>query len=168
MKVRELLTQKRLKELLHYNPETGVFTWKVNRGPAREGKKAGSVETRKGYQRLTIRADYKLYFAHQLVFLYMTGKLPEKGKEVDHIDGDTSNDRWENLRIVARRYNQLNRHTSPRGCTGVRGVSVCKKSKKFRAYIGENQTQIYLGHFPTLEEAKTVREQALAEAWRNA
>lgn len=74
------LTSETLKELLHYNPETGIFTWAKNAGQrAQVGRIAGS-RTPSGYIKISL--SRKLYAAHRLAWLYMTGSWPEN--EIDH------------------------------------------------------------------------------------
>ena len=79
MKASKRLTQKRLKELFHYNPTTGIFTWLVNKGNARIGYKAGTKK-KDGY--IQIRIDRKNFLAHRLAWLYNYGYLPENCKAV--------------------------------------------------------------------------------------
>jgi hypothetical protein len=89
------LTQDRLRELLDYDPDTGIFTWMVNRrgGKAAVGVVAGSRNT-DNYVSITV--DGEEYLAHRLAFLYMTGAFPPK--QVDHINTAKSDNRWCNLR----------------------------------------------------------------------
>ena len=82
------LSAERLKELLHYDPDTGVFTRRVSRGPARAGSVAGA-DTRDGYRK--IHLDYKFYLMHRLAWLYTHGEFPTEF--IDHIDGDRANNR---------------------------------------------------------------------------
>ena len=79
--MRNQLTQERLKELLHYDPETGYFTWKISPNNA---VKVGSVAGTSMNNYIRIIIDHKAYLAHRLAFLYMEGYFPEH--EVDHIN----------------------------------------------------------------------------------
>ncbi len=98
------LTQDRLKELLHYCPETGVFTWiKTNGSRGKKGNIAGSINPI-GY--LDIGVDSKVYKAHRLAFLYVEGYFPEYG--LDHINRNKSDNRWSNLRQVSQTCNMRN------------------------------------------------------------
>jgi phospholipid N-methyltransferase len=77
-----MLTQERLKELLIYNPDTGVFTHKILRRGRARGSVAG-CRHHTGY--IFIQLDEKKHLAHRLAFLYMTGALP--ANHTDHING---------------------------------------------------------------------------------
>lgn len=140
------ITQARLKELLEYDPETGVFTRLTTVSQAKAGSAAGSLSA--GY--LAVRLDGKLYYCHRLAWLYMTGQWPRQ--HVDHINGRRTDNRWSNLRDVARRTNQQNmRHAFASNTTGLLGVS--KNHKRFMANIGVPGGTRYLGTFDTPEEA---------------
>ena len=100
-----MFTQQELKRQLHYNPETGVFTWLVsNNNRIRVGDKAGAVSSGKSYCRIKING--KSYGAHRLAFFYMHGEFPLK--DVDHVDGNGLNNKWLNLRQVTHQENQKN------------------------------------------------------------
>lgn len=105
-----MLTQTRLKELLHYAPDTGVFTWLVNRGSARVGMVAGTSQGT-GYIWTGVAGGRHLN--HRLAWLYMTGNEPENC--VDHVNGVTDDNRWCNLRAATVRQNQLNRVGNKKG-----------------------------------------------------
>ena len=110
------ITQERLKELLHYDPETGVFTWNVPVARmAKPGGVAGNTNAR-GYRRISLLN--KSYLAHRLAFLYVTGAFPEK--VVDHVNGDPSDNRWSNLRPATQAQNLMN--TSHRAVSGYKNV----------------------------------------------
>jgi hypothetical protein len=100
------LTQERLKEILHYDPETGMWTWIKERKYMNilVGSIAGTVKSN-GY--LYIGIDRKQYRASRLAFLYMTGKLPPD--EVDHKNRVRLYNRWSNLRLVTHSENQQNK-----------------------------------------------------------
>ncbi len=143
------LTAARLREVLSYDPLTGEFRWLVapsNR--VRIGQVAGNVRKDR-YWIITI--DATRYLAHRLAFLYMTLKFPDL--EVDHIDCDKSNNRWDNLREANRSSNAANCCRSRRNTSGFKGVSWYERERKFCAFITINRRQIYLGRFDTPEEA---------------
>jgi hypothetical protein len=100
-----ILTQERLKQILFYNPETGLFNW-LRAGLTRAPKKiiAGCSDAN-GY--CVIRINGKQYKAHRLVWLYIYGELPER--EIDHINGNPSCNVLSNLRLTTRLENGKNR-----------------------------------------------------------
>lgn len=151
------LTQAHLKELLHYDPETGHFTWLVTRrGTAVAGSRAGSDGGR-GYIRIEIEGIK--HRAHRLAFLYMTGTLPPK--HVDHINRDKPDNRWSNLRPATNQENAGNVAPRRNNTSGHLGVSWHKRDGKWRAQGARDGRRIHLGYFDNLEEAT-----AVAQAWR--
>lgn len=142
------LTLERLKELLYYNPETGIFTRLVS---ASVGTYAGDIAgnlNADGYVQLCI--DYKIYRAHRLAWFYMTGEWPTK--QVDHKDGIRSNNVFSNLRSASNAENcQNQRKPHKDSSSGFLGVS--KKGYKWRSAITINGKQVVLGYFKTPELA---------------
>lgn len=146
------LTQKRLKELLDYDPETGVFVWRVYRSSnAKAGDIAGSLNKR-GYMQISI--DDKRYTAHRLVFLYVDGYFPEN--EVDHKYRDKLNNRRSDLREVSRRCNLRNKGLQKNNTSGVAGVCWDKSTNKWMVSISIPK-QIHLGRFDYLIDAVEAR-----------
>ena len=140
---------ERLKQLVSYDPHSGLFVWRVNkRGRfARHGTLAGSKDSR-GYIRLTL--DQKFHYAHRLAWFYMTGDFPSC---IDHINANKSDNRICNLRIATSAENQQNRTQSSRNNkSGLLGVSPF--GDKWRATIYLNNKQIYLGLYLTKDQAK--------------
>lgn len=150
-----MLTQERLKELLSYSPETGLFTWIGSRSNARANGTVVTCENAAGY--VVVRLDGKLYRCARLAFLYMTGEWPKD--EVDHINGCTANDRWANLRDCTSQQNKQNRSVRYDSSTLHKGVKQLP-SGNFTASIKHNYQSIYLGSFKTLEEAVNARKDA--------
>lgn len=150
-----ILTQSELKSLLHYDPETGVFTWLVNRNRnARAGDVAGSINNR-GYMRLMI--NRKTYTFHRLAFLYMTGKFPKD--QVDHKDGNKTNNAFSNLRECTPSQNSCNRPKVKNTLTNFKGVTK-RSNGTFTASVtfrsnGVKHTK-NLGTYKTAEKASTV------------
>lgn len=145
-----MLTQERLKELVHYDPETGIFTLLTSRGnKAKVGDIVGHKHTT-GYVR--IKLDGKLYEAHRLVWLYMYDIFPEKA--IDHKNEIKHDNRIVNLRLATT---QENRHnvSNPRtdNTSGFRGVSWDKTTRKWRSQIAINGKVKSIGYFNTASEA---------------
>jgi hypothetical protein len=146
-----MITQARLKELLFYDPRSGLFTWRVSRGRVTVGDVAGCLVSL-GY--VVLRLDQVNYYAHRLAHLYTKGVWPCKGMDVDHKNGVREDNRWRNLRVVTRQGNLQNqRKAQPRGTSGYLGVSLHLPTGKYRAYISVNGKQKHLGLFKTAKEA---------------
>jgi hypothetical protein len=147
-----MLTQDALKEVINYDPTTGIFTW-INKAYYRVlGKEAGSVGG-KGYRYIAIQG--KKHIEGRLAWLYMTGSFPPEGYEVDHIDTIKSNCKWNNLRIGTGRQNMFNQGIRSTNTSGVKGVSWCKQTKKWEANIRHEGRNIKLGRYNSIEEAST-------------
>jgi hypothetical protein len=143
-----VLTQERLKELLHYDAGTGAFSWRKSRKG--QNPTPGNVNVR-GY--LVITIDYKHYLAQRLAFLYTTGNWPTYG--ADHEDGNPANNRWLNLRDVPQRTNRENQRRPRRdNTTGLLGVE--RSGGRFAARIVARGQRHYLGTFDTAEAAHNV------------
>lgn len=146
------LSQKRLKELLKYDPYTGLFTWIKRPSPAKKaGDIAGTIKRGAVHRgRVMIGVENSIYLAHRLAWLYMTGEWPKK--EIDHIDCNQGNNKWENIRDVSRSVNAQNRKCATRvSRTGFLGV--LPYGRQFKAQIGVNGRTTYLGLFKTPEQA---------------
>lgn len=147
-----MLTQARLKELLHYEPETGVFTWLVTRrsygGKISIGSVAGNP-TFYGYRQ--IGADGCRYPSHRLAWLYIHGEMPKE--HIDHINGIRDDNRIENLREANRFENLSNRGKNKNNTSGYKGVWFNKKLGKWIAGITCNRKVIHIGVFDTPELA---------------
>ena len=145
-----MLTQEELKGILEYNPDNGVFTWKVAQkyGKRKVGDIAGHLNADRYWH---IIYKKKVYKAHRLAWLYTYGEFPED--MLDHIDGDKSNNRLINLRGCSRSENQKNQKLAKNNTSGFKGVYQDKKSGKWRAVAMLNGKNKHLGVFLTPEEA---------------
>lgn len=147
-----MVTQARLKELLDYNPSTGIFTWREGRGGMAAGSVAGCVSS-EGYVQLTV--DGKHYKAHRLAWLYVHGEFPLN--QLDHINRVRTDNRICNLRPATHAENAQNQRKHRDNTSGVTGVSWDKKSRKWRANIRLNGRKIFLGLYETIKEAAAAR-----------
>jgi len=143
-----MISQSQLKELLNYNHDNGIFTWRISPNwSIRVGDAAGSVNWC-GYICIGIRG--RLYMAHRLAWLYMTGKWPEN--DTDHINGVEDDNRFKNLRELSHSANMQNlRRAYKNNATGVLGVT--KHAGKFYSRININGVSRHLGTYPTAELA---------------
>ena len=146
----------RLRELLNYDPDTGVFTARVSRGAIPAGKPIGTVR-RDGY--LECSVDRRLYLLHRLAWCYVYGDWPTG--ELDHINGIKSDNRISNLRMVSRKQNMQNQQRPQRGNPYL-GVSWHKKAAKWAAQIVVDRKHKHLGLFETPEDAREAYLQAKA------
>lgn len=146
------ITFSRLVELLEYSKETGVFTWKVDRGNNKcKGTVAGTLgKTREGVFRRQIMIDGVSYYSSRLAWLYVTGKMPEC--EIDHKNRDPSDDRWSNLRHASRSQNNHNRRAFKRKRDLPPGVYQLENGRFFSTRMIEGKRK-YLGRFDTTLEA---------------
>jgi HNH endonuclease len=151
-----MLTAARLRELLHYDPETGVFTrLERSTNSVSVGDAAGGLDDH-GYIR--IRVDGKKYRAHRLAWLYMTGEWPRS--QIDHRNLKRSDNRWRNLRSATNGQNRSNARLNRNSTTGLKGVyrdHRCSR-KLWEARISADGRTIRLGGFFTREEAHQARQ----------
>ena len=145
------ITLTQLRALLHYDPETGIFTWKVKTcRKVVAGAVAGYMKP-EGYT--VIRINKIGYRASRLAWFYVTGEQPLY--DIDHIDGDPRNNAFANLRDVTTAGNiQNQKRAHARNKTGgFLGVSKLKSSDKWRARLCTNGMHTVIGWFDTPEEA---------------
>lgn len=153
-----MLTQAILKENLHYNPDTGVFTWvKTNKGRILS-KEVGFFEA-DGYRRIGI--NRKRYAAHRLAWLYMTGEWPEN--QIDHVNGIRGDNRFLNIREANHSQNNHNKRKQSNNTSGYKGVSWYKHAKKWRASIKLDNKTKCIGYFLTAELAYDAYRKAAKE-----
>lgn len=144
-----MLTAERLREVLSYDPISGVFRWRIYSGGKRKaGEEAGGPDGR-GY--IAIWVDRKPFKAHRLAWLYMTGHWP--AEEIDHRDLRRDNNAWTNLREATRRDNRHNQPRPKNNRSGFKGVCWNKTVRRWQASITNNGRTQYLGCFLTAIEA---------------
>lgn len=146
MRKREDLTQARLREVLDYNSDTGLFTRKVGVSNSPAGAVPGKIY--KGYREMNV--DGFRYFAHRLVWRYVTGEWPDG--QIDHINGVRDDNRFENLRVATNTQNAYNSRKKRINKSGFKGVSRSTHGR-WQAQIRVNGKNRGLGLFDTPEEA---------------
>jgi hypothetical protein len=149
------ITPERAAQLLSYDPETGLFTWKprgISSFDSRfANKPAGTFDS--SHKGIKITLDYVSIEAHRVAYMFMMGKWPECW--IDHINGIRTDNRWCNLRPATSCENQYNRRKSKNNKVGLKGVYIAndRPNNNFRAEICYNKKRKFLGYFPTAEEA---------------
>lgn len=138
-----MITQQELKQRLRYDPLTGIWTWIDCINKSHNGRNI-SVNT-KSYKQIVI--NYNTYQLHNLVWLYMTGKFPRNGYEIDHKDGNPSNNKFDNLREATRSQNNWNSKLAKNNTSGYKGLTLNKQTGKWRARIRCYGKKINLGTF---------------------
>ena len=160
-----MLTQERLQQLIEYDSETGIAYWKIKRGRSPAGTRVGFIlygsKRSKPYRYVKIPdlGRRSIPFTH-VVHLYMTGRWPKA--EIDHIHGDTLDDRWSELRESTREQNEANRGARKNNKLGLKGVWL-QPSGKYKAEIYRKGEHIYLGMFDTAQEAHAAYLAAAAQ-----
>lgn len=158
---RQELTADTLRSVLHYDQETGIFTWKVSTSNrVKVGAVAGCPDGR-GY--LMIRVQSRLYLAHRLAWLYVSGTWPTD--QLDHVNRVRTDNRIENLREVTNKQNGQNKSKSSNNTSGHTGVYWHKSYSKWQACIKHNQKLIHLGYFTDIEDAIAARKAAEKLYW---
>lgn len=150
-----MITQERLKKLLHYNPDTGIFTSLCARGKIKSDDTLG-WDSAAGY--LGISIDYKFYMAHRLAWLYVYGDFPKK--DIDHINHKKTDNRISNLRDVTKSQNLRNQKIRTDNTAGATGISWHKCAGKWRVYICVGGKQKHLGLFTDKDDAISARKAA--------
>ena len=142
------ISHEELLRLVSYDPETGIFTWKVRRSnKVKAGAVAGRVSKKPGYAEVGIH--YRFYLTHRLAWFYVHGTWPRR---VDHKDGDKINNRLTNLREATVSQNAANKKMNATNRCGFKGVR-STGTGRWRATIETNRKSISLGRFDTPEEA---------------
>lgn len=148
------LGQKDIREVLEYFPDSGIFVWRKARGRCSAGQIAG-YDTGRGYR--AMRVFGQCVYLHRAAYLYMTGTLP---LEVDHINGNRADNRWENLRASCHAENSKNMQLPSTNKSGVMGVFWNAGKCRWTARIKVDQKSIHIGHFLRLKDATAARKAA--------
>ena len=145
-------TQEQLKKLFNYH-EDGYLVWAVNRKRAKIGDKAGILHLN-GYYRTGING--KLYCNHRLIYIFHYGIVP---KFIDHIDGNKTNNKINNLRPATNKQNQHNAKLSSKNTSGYKNVTFCTQTKKWAVKIKINGQQKTIGRYNDIELADLVAQE---------
>jgi hypothetical protein len=143
-----MLTSERLRDLLDYDPLTGIFCWRV---PSKKGMSAGSVAGWRCNNYLRIQIDKRSYFSHRLAWLYIHGRWPEI--HIDHINGIPTDNRIKNLREATNSENRRNTGAQINNASGFKGVSWKAKNRRWVAQIKLHGKKMHIGLFDTPEAA---------------
>ncbi len=155
------LTAEYLRSVLHYDQETGIFTWKVSTSRrVKVGDVAGS-QNGGGYLQISVQS--RLQLAHRLAWLHTYSEWPED--QLDHINRIRTDNRVANLRDVSTKQNMQNAGKYSSNTSGHPGVSWHKRISKWVASITHNKKRIHLGYFENLEEAIAARKAAEKLYW---
>lgn len=159
------VTQALLKELLHYDPKTGHFTWR-DRDRSRfksDGEhrrwntryawtRAGTLTTKgSGYRLRKLMINKRLFTEHRLAFLYMKGRWPKN--QIDHDNRDGTDNRWVNLVETDPLGNQKNRSKNINNTSGHTGVYWIGRRSKWMARVCVDGKSIYLGYYEDIAVA---------------
>lgn len=166
------ITPAIVKELLDYDPESGVLTWKPRDrswftsdrihkswNTRFSGKPTGHTAITSGeYRQVYVGLLGHLFIASHLIWMWMTGDRPPA--VIDHEDRDSTNNVWSNLRASTPTSNARNMSRSSRNRSGVTGVAWHSRHKVWRAMIGESGRLRHLGSFDDWFEAVCARKSA--------
>ena len=137
----------------------GKLYWKEARGKAKAGKEAGSSGGG-GYLQICYKG--RRTQIHRIVYMMHHGPIPD-GMYIDHINGDRTDNRIENLRLCTPTQNQINRGAPKTSKSGVKGVVWRPDRQKWNASIRAGGKRYHVGHFETIEDAKAAQEAASRE-----
>lgn len=138
-----------LRQLISYDPVSGAFSWLAG-GRSYKFRLPGTTNTN-GYR--VIQVMGKIFFAHRLAHLLMTGRMP--GPHMDHINGCRSDNRWSNLRECSAKLNMQNLRSakSSNQTSRLLGAYPCTRGHRWRAQIRVGGNIVHLGYFDTAQEA---------------
>jgi hypothetical protein len=158
--MKPLATIERIREVLDYNLETGLFTWKERKGDTKNikiwnkrfaGKPTGHNANMHGFLCVTLCVDNKAYRAHRLAWAYVYGYWTEK--EIDHINLNPRDNRISNLREADRGQNECNKAARVDNKLGIKGVHYDKSRKQWMMQI-KFKDAVVKKRYKTLEQAQ--------------
>jgi hypothetical protein len=156
MTTRNLITIDRLKEVLDYDPQTGIFTWKVRTAKRTIVGDTAGCPNKKGY--IYIRIDTVNYRANVLAWFYVTGQWPSD--QIDHENCKRGDNRFSNLREATCTNNAHNRPMRKTNTSGYTGVFWRKGTRRWQAKIMINRKYIHLGCFDEAPDAARAYKEA--------
>lgn len=158
------LTAEFVRSILDYDPVTGIFRWRFREGypPKWNNKHAGKPAgcSVRDYIQIRVSTETGCHPAHRLAWLYVHGRWPRD--YIDHINGDPSDNRLENLRECSHMQNCFNRKKQSNNASGHIGVFWRADIRKWRATITRNRKVVWRRNFATAQEAAAERRKALA------
>lgn len=137
----------KLRSMIEYNPETGKFYALYSHKDLPVGREVGCIDS--GYVRLSVAG--KIYKGHRLAWFYTYGEWPSG--DIDHVNGDKSDNRICNLRKASRGQNMMNIGLKKHNTSGYKGVSYYRKTGKWKAQIQSNGKKVGLGYFDDIRDA---------------
>jgi len=143
-----MITLQKLKSVVRYEPETGIFRNQARRGHLAPDAICGSPN---GLGYIVVTIGRKHFLAHRLAWFYTYGTWPPE--QIDHINLIRSDNRLENLRLASQRENQQNKPRYKNNTSGVKGVSWHRKNRNWRARIKVGEKYLHIGSFASKEEA---------------
>mgnify|MGYP003544058816 CR=1 FL=1 len=154
-----MLTPSQIRDVLDYDVETGVLTWRISSGTRKAGQKAGGI----ALEYLSVGIKGKRYQAHRLAWAHYFGEWPSG--EVDHINRDKLDNRIVNLRVASRAQNGANCSLSKSNTSGAKGVTWVRREGKWQAQIMVGRKHRHLGYFDSVATAAAAYNDAAIKAF---
>lgn len=155
------MNKEYVDEWLVVNADEGSIFWRKSRGLAKAGDSAihkHEITSRGGAKYKAISFGRRKWLLHRFIWTYVNGEIPD-GMIVDHIDGNTSNNSIKNLRLASKAESSFNKGMFKNNTSGVKGVYLDKRNKKWMAYGRINGKMKNLGRYSSIEDAKNAAEE---------
>lgn len=157
---RDAITPAIIRDDLDYDPLTGKFKWRAVRVGVTRGAEVGVVN-KHGYVVIPLRRN--IFQAHRLAWAHYFKEMP--AAQIDHINGDKTDNRIANLRLATPSQNKANTEAQKNSASGLKGVSWHKKDRRWIARIQKNGSRVEVGRFKTAEEAAAAYDRACLEVF---